>query len=153
PHEVLAALEIGFGEGESGTGLRQLGLGLGEGGLEGTPVDAEQQVALVDELAIPEVNGVEITRDAGPHLDGVDGDEAADIFVPLGQHLTGGLGHGHLWGRRGRALSALLVLLAAGKAGGEQEKHECGEAELPARYGCWHGYPGVLTLHLAAIWA
>ena len=74
-------VEIGFGEGQIGLRLRQIGARLIERVLERPLVDGEQQVALLDDLAILEMHAVEIAGDARAHLDRIDGDEAADIFV------------------------------------------------------------------------
>ena len=52
-----------------------------ERGLERALVDGEQQVALLDHLAVGEMDGVEISRHPGTNLDGVDRDEPPDILV------------------------------------------------------------------------
>ena len=80
-HELLAAREIGLGEGEVGSRLRQIGARLVERVLERPLVDGEQQVALLDHLPVLEMHLVEIAGDARAHLDRIDRDEAADIFV------------------------------------------------------------------------
>ena len=80
-HELRGAREIGLGKGEVGPRLRQVGLGLVERGLERALVDREQEVALLDDLAVGEMDAVEIAGHARAHLDRVDGDEAADILV------------------------------------------------------------------------
>ena len=80
-HELLGALEVGFGEGEIGLGLREIGARLVERVLERPLVDGEQQIALLDHLAVAEMHLVEIAGDARANLDRVHRDEAADIFV------------------------------------------------------------------------
>ena len=98
-HELLGAIEIGLGEGEIGLGLRQRSSGLRDGVLERPLVDGEQQIALLDHLAVAEMDLVEIARDAGANLDRIHRDEAADIFVLIGDAALDRLGHRH--GRRG----------------------------------------------------
>ena len=80
-HQLLAAGEIGFGEGEIGARLREIGAHLVERDLERPVVDGEQEIALLHHLPVGEMNFREIAGDARAHLDGIDGDEAADIFV------------------------------------------------------------------------
>ena len=59
------------------------GLGLLERPLERTRIDLEQEIAGLDLLAVGEVHLVEVAADAGPHLDRLDGIEAAGVLVPL----------------------------------------------------------------------
>ena len=84
-HELLGAFEIGFGEGQIGLGLRQSAARLGDRVLERPLVDGEQQIALLDHLAVAEMDLIEIARDARAHLDRIHRDEAADIFVLVGR--------------------------------------------------------------------
>src|SRR5262249_49885123 len=107
----------------------------------------------VDKLTVQEVHGVKVARDAGPDLNGIDGDKAADVFIPLGHPLPGGLGHGHLWRRWGHALGLRLAPLAAGEARHEQEEKECGDGQRPGRSGKGHGVPGMLMMLHGSIWA
>ena len=66
-----------------GLGGEQLRLGLLQRALERPRIDDEQQVALLDGLAVLEVHLGEIARDARAHLDRLDGVEAARVLVPL----------------------------------------------------------------------
>ena len=109
--KLLGALEIGFGESEIGLGLRQGAVRLRHGVLERPLVDGEQQIALLDHLAVAEMDLVEIARDAGADLDRIHRDEAADIFVLVGDAALDRLGHRH--GRRRRRSTALRLALAA----------------------------------------
>ena len=59
--ELGAAGEIGLGEGEIGLRLGQIAPRLVERGLERALVDGEQEVALLDHLAVGEMDGVEIS--------------------------------------------------------------------------------------------
>ena len=87
--EQPAALEVGFGEGQVGLGLGEIGAGLRQRVLERPLVDGEQEIALLDHLAVTEMHLVEIAGDAGADLDRVDGDEPPDIFVEVGQRCAG----------------------------------------------------------------
>ncbi len=49
--------------------------------LERPPVDGEQEVALLHDLAVVEMHLVEIPRYPRTHLDRIDRDKAADILV------------------------------------------------------------------------
>src|SRR5204863_3152975 len=51
-------------------------------------INREQQIALLDLLALLEMHLVEITAHARPQLDGLRGFETSDIIVPL-DDLTG----------------------------------------------------------------
>ncbi len=54
PTKTLAALQIAFGEGEIGLGLREVRLRLIERGLERPAIDGEQQIALLHHLPVAE---------------------------------------------------------------------------------------------------
>ena len=54
--QALPAREIGFGEGEIGARLRQIGAHLLEHNLERAAIDGEEQIALLYHLAILEMN-------------------------------------------------------------------------------------------------
>ena len=56
----------------------------------GPLVDGEEQVALLDHRAVGEMDLVEIARHAGPQVDRIDGLEAADEIVALGDLLDDG---------------------------------------------------------------
>ena len=129
--ELLGAVEIGLGEDDIGLGLRQHGARLVERVLERPLVDGEQQVALVHQLAVLEMHAVEIAGDARAHLHGVHGDEAADIFVIVGDRLLHRLGHGH--GRRRRRGGLLLLLLLAACRNQQGQRQRQGEAPRGAQ--------------------
>ena len=90
--------------------LGQVRARLVERGLERPLIDGEQEVALLDDLAVLEMHLVEVARHARAHLDRIDRDEAADIFVLVDDRALGRLGHRHRrrWRRR-----RLLRLAAA----------------------------------------
>ena len=82
-------------------------------------VDHEQELALLHDLAVVEVHGLDRARDPRPHLDRVDGLEAAGIVVPvghaLGQRRRDFHGRRRVGRRRGLA------------ARGAQRTDECGQ--------------------------
>ena len=109
-HELLTTREIGLGEGEIGFRGVQIGAGLVDRVLEWSLVDREQQVALLDRLAVLEGDGIEIARDTGAHLHRVHGDETSDIFVEVGHGALDRFGDGHCRGRwRGLLLRAVAA--------------------------------------------
>ena len=57
-HQLLAACEVGLGEGEIGPRLRQIGAHLVERDLKRPLVDGEQEIALLHHLAVREMNSV-----------------------------------------------------------------------------------------------
>ena len=73
---------------------------------------------------------VEIAGDAGAHLDRVDRDEAADIFVLVGDAALDRLGDRH--GRRRRRAAALRLALAAGRQ--HRRKQDKGGGEPRVRW-------------------
>ena len=91
--------------------LRQIGARLVERVLERPLVDGEQQIALLDDLAVLEMQLVEIAGHARAHLDRIDRDEAADIFVLIDDGALDRLRYGHR--RRWRRTTLLLPLSAA----------------------------------------
>ena len=120
-HELLAARIVGFGVGQIGLRLHQIGAGLIERVLEWPLVDGEQKVALFDHLPIFEMQALEITRDAGAHLDRIYGGEAADIFVEIKNRALDRLCHGN--GRRG--WTTLRLAFAAACDQSRKRQRDC----------------------------
>jgi hypothetical protein len=114
-HQFLTALQIAFGECQRGLGLHQRRLGPVTCGFQRPPVDRQQRIARLDELTVLEVYLFKVARDAAAHLDEVDGDEPADVFVGFSDAFDGRLGDRHL--RRGwsRRLSHDVGLIATGQ--------------------------------------
>ena len=77
----MPTFQIGFRKRKIGPSLRQVGLRLGKRGLERATIYGEEQVALLHQLTVLEVDGIEVARHPGAHFDGVDGDEAPNIFI------------------------------------------------------------------------
>ncbi len=72
------------------------------------------------ELAVLEMDLVEIAGNARSHLDEVEGDEAADIFVVVGDEFLDRLGDRHLGRRRGGRLTGRLLLPARRQRQGQE---------------------------------
>src|SRR5262249_49722346 len=121
--------EIGFGKGEIGLRLREIAPRLVERGLERTLVDGEQEVALLDHLAVGKMDGVEISGHPGPHLDAVDRDEPAEIFVLIDHAALGWHGDGYL--RRGRRRALLRRLAAASERDEDRQQERAFAGERP----------------------
>ena len=121
--QLLAALQIGFGEGEIGARLRQIGPHLLEHDLERPAVDGEQQIALLHHLAVDEMDRGEIAGQPRADLDRFHRGEAADIFVLVDHGALHRVGHGH-----GRRRGGALLLLALAAAGERSGGHEDGKA-------------------------
>ncbi len=129
-HELRGAPEIAFREGEIGARLREIGLGLVEGGLERPLVDGEQKIALLHHLAVGEIHPIEIAGHARADFHRVDRNEAADILVLIDDDAPDRMGDRH--GRRRRRASLLPALSAA--RDGERERKN-GEARLGSLQG------------------
>ena len=86
------ALEVALGIGEQRLVERLLGCGLVERGLEGPRVDLQQQIALLDNLAFPEADLVDLAIDAGADGHGVPGLRDAQPVEVDGQVLPIGGG-------------------------------------------------------------
>ena len=136
-HKLLAAREIGFGEGKIGARLRQVGVRLLERDLERPAVDGEQQVALLHQLAVLEMDFLQITRDPRPHLDRIDGDKAADIFVLIDNGLLHRPRHRHR-GRRRRRFGLGFAALAGSNRQPERHQQE-NSRHAGGEIGRWHG--------------
>ena len=104
--EFFGAAELDFGEIDERRGGIQLRLGLRQSRNERTPVDGEQEIALLDEHAVLKVDGVKIAADPRSDLDFVDRGEAADEFVVLDDLADDRLGNGDH--RRARLRHSLL---------------------------------------------
>src|SRR5262249_48857336 len=104
--------------------LRQVRLGLLESGLERPSVDREQEVALLDVLALAEVHGHQLPADLGLHLDRRDRLDGADR-PDLGGHrfLDGSADDNRHRGWPGRARGFLPPgrIRAAGPETGEDQ--------------------------------
>ncbi len=85
--QVLSARQVGLGERQIGLGLGQTGAGLVHRVLERPPIHGEQQVTLVDQLAVLEMNLFQIARDPRPHFDRIDGNEPPDVLVLIDNGL------------------------------------------------------------------
>jgi hypothetical protein len=109
-HELLGTREIAFGKSQIGTRKEVVGARLRQRILEGPLIDAEKKVAFRDDLAIGEVYIFERAGNTGAHLDRIDRDKAADIFILLGNNPLHRFRDGHR-GRRRRG--GLLLALAA----------------------------------------
>ena len=132
--ELLAALQVGVGEGEIGARLRQIGLHLLEHDLERPAVDGEQQIALLHHLAVDEMDFREIAGQPRADLDQFHRGEATDIFVLVDHGALHRIGHSH--GRRRGSVLFLLRLTAAGQHGrdaqsGETDRQAIGHEFVP----------------------
>ena len=69
-----------------------------------------KKLVLVDDLAVREVDGLDIAGNAGANIDRVDGFEATDIFIPFGNRLPDRLGDGYAWrGGRGHLCFSIVA--------------------------------------------
>src|SRR6516225_6908467 len=107
--QLLSACQVRLGENDVRFRGLEIGAGLVEGVLERPLVDGEQQVTLVHDLAVGEVDLVEVARYARAHLDDVHGDEAADIFVLVHDGALRGPSDRHLRWRQRRLLLAFAA--------------------------------------------
>ena len=129
--ELLAAGEIGLGEGEIGARLRQVGAHLIEHDLERPVIDGEEKIALLHHLTVGEVDVRQIARHPRADLDRVDGDEASDIFVLVDDGALDRTRDGDA--RRRRRARLPLALAAAGKK--RQSGRDGGGRDKPHRGG------------------
>ena len=90
-----------MGEKQIGARQFQICARLIEGVLERTFVDGEQKIALLHDLPILELYLVQVPGYARTHLDRIDRDEPADIFVLVDDGALDGLGDRHLGRWRG----------------------------------------------------
>jgi hypothetical protein len=77
------AAEIGLRQRQVALRARDAGPRLGQRGGERPRIDGEEQLALLDDLAVGEVDADDLAGDARAHLDAAAGLEPADIIVPL----------------------------------------------------------------------
>ena len=75
------------GDLELGPRAFHIGFGLLDRELVGARIDDEQEVALLDDLAVLEMDGIDEAGDPGADLDRLHRREAAGVFVPLGDRL------------------------------------------------------------------
>ena len=107
----VAAVQLGragdlaIGEVEPGRRRQQLGLGLLQRDLVRARVDDEEQVALVDDLAVGEMDLGQIAADLGAELDRIDRRELAGELRPGREAALQRWAHRHRRGR-GRELRA-----------------------------------------------
>ena len=90
----------------------------------GTRVDLEQEVALLDERAVLEVDGLEVARDACAHFDALHGLGASGVLVPLDDLAFQRLRHGP--GRRRRRRGRRRFLATGGEEQGYRESSDDG---------------------------
>src|SRR5690606_20348049 len=102
-----------------------------EGALERTWVDRVEKITLLDELAVLEVDLVEITRNARADIDGFDGIKAPRVLVPFDDRLHDGL--------RCRDVRQLLTRSACAGAGGRYTGLRCSTRGLCRRRQCLCG--------------
>ena len=107
--ELGGAGELGLGKIEIGVGLGKIGLGRFERELERLRLDDEEQIALLDVLAVDEIDGFEIAADARPHVHEIDRLELPGEVLQFDELPDQGLSHGDL-GRRGRCCRLLCAL-------------------------------------------
>src|SRR5262249_28491441 len=144
--QLLAARQVRLGENDVRFRSLEIGAGLVEGVLERPLVDGEQQVALLHDLAVAEVDLIEVARYARAHLDDVHQDEAADIFVLIHDGALRGLGHRHLRWRRRRLLLAFAAACKQARQGnrnGSQDWGRCRRHEVGLKdHEKWRLYMG-----------
>jgi hypothetical protein len=72
--------------------------------LKGARVNLKQKVALSNDLALFEVNALQITRNSRPNLHGVNGFKTTREFVAVAHLFADDFRYGHFGGRRRRRL-------------------------------------------------
>jgi len=123
--------------------LGKAGAGLIRRVLERSPIHGEQQVTLVDQLAILEMNLFQIARDPRPHFERIHGNEPADVLVLVDDSLRHRPRHRHLRRRGWRSFCLGFAALASSK-----RQTECGQQKngrnADDEIGRWHEIPAVL---------
>ena len=79
--QLLGAVQLVACVVERGQCTFQFRLGFGQRRLDGPRVDGEQKVAFFDDIAVDELDGLQITADARAYLDLADRIEASDELV------------------------------------------------------------------------
>ena len=126
--------------------LRELRLGGIEVDLIGPRIDDEEQIALLDQLAVREMDLRQIAADPGANLDVVDRLELAGELVPFGDGLLQGMADGdrrRLGGCCGGGLrhlprNTIIVEEDAGHGGHQQDRDRPAGTVAMAR-GCRRG--------------
>src|SRR5262249_3815629 len=70
--QFLSAIELALSEREPGRSRLELGLGLGQPDLIGAGVDGEEEITLVDDVAVLEMDADQRAADLGAELDLLD---------------------------------------------------------------------------------
>ena len=120
--ERLRALELRVGIRELRARARDLRLRVRELRGVGPRVDDEQQLALLHDLPVLEVHGLDRARDSRPHLDGIHGLEAARVVVPVGHALGEGCRHFYQRQRLGRRRGLAATGAERGDEGGRARR-------------------------------
>jgi hypothetical protein len=121
-HQPLGAILLELRQLELGLRLPDLRLVPVDRRLVGPGIDHEQDLVLLDHLAVVEPDLLEIARDAGANLDLLHRLEASGELVPLGELAHQRRGHRDLGRRRGDSPGPAGTLGFALPAGGEQQR-------------------------------
>src|SRR5580704_3459406 len=140
--QAFSAGTIGFGEFEVGDAAATLCDQAVDLGLEGTWVDLEQKLALLDACSVGEGDAIYIATDARSKLDCVYRLQAPGKFLPLAQRLMNHLGDRHFRQRRIGGSHGLCSGVAnPGKhdqryeRGAAQERRGLADAQFLERHG------------------
>lgn len=144
------ALHLALSQFEPRLGLRDLGAGRGERDLERARVDDEEKVAFPNDLAVPEVDRVEIAADPGADLDILDARELSGELVPLHELVAERVAHHDLRqrGRRGAPrgagrLGRSVPVEARSRDGGNEQRQRTRPAH---RATGWSLVPGLSSV-------
>ena len=142
--QLRGALELRLGELELRFVLGQLRLGGLERELEGPRLDDEEKIALLDQLAVGEIDGFEIAAHPRAHLDRFPRLELAGEIAPLLHLLDQRLGHGD--GRRRRRCRFRRAALpkspiAIAEPGERNDQQQQDEARAGAHALLWPALP------------
>jgi hypothetical protein len=100
--QLLRARKLDIGVRFRGQRVGFLPLRLVEYRMVGSGIDDEQEVALMDHLAVTEIDGLQITADARPNIHRIDGLEMAHEIVPVDDLPFQRFGGNDVDGRRRR---------------------------------------------------